>query len=266
MEDLWARAEPYLDDDAAEKATVDFHAVFWECFLASTLLGCGLSLVPRADRHPRVGGPDFLVKEPRVWVEAVAVQPGTGPDALEWPEPGVVQSVQDDGVILRLAQALEAKRQTGLRYRRRGWLLADDPYVIAVNSGAVPDGKMERNPPRVIRTVFPFGDEAIYIDPSTMQATQRVHARRTRITKMSGGEVSTRAFEQPEFDGVSGILYSIVDAFNPPAENVDGLCLVRNPRATQPLSSNFRPDILTYWRDGDLLRWRFPGDPWLDSG
>ena len=74
LERIWREVGAYIDDDAAEKATLDFLSVFWELQLAHNLKGVGKQLVPRSRRAYKNGGPDLLVEDcPNVWVEAVAV-------------------------------------------------------------------------------------------------------------------------------------------------------------------------------------------------
>ena len=84
IERLWHEVAPYLDSDAANKATRDLASVFWELQLAYTVKSDGKCLVPRRSlAYKNNKGPDLFAKDdPGVWLEAVVVGCGTGPDGI----------------------------------------------------------------------------------------------------------------------------------------------------------------------------------------
>ncbi len=87
IERLWQEVAPCLDSDAADKATRDLASVFWELQLAYTVNSDGKCLVLRYSlAYKNNKGPDLFAKDdPGVWIDAVVVGCGTGPDALQRP-------------------------------------------------------------------------------------------------------------------------------------------------------------------------------------
>ena len=251
---LWSQTATFLDSDLTDHARVSFHAAYWEMLVAGGLREAGAELVPRERRDPRNSGPDLLSARPHAWIEAIAVKAGTGDDAVPTPELGVVHSVPDDQILLRITQALCAKNADRSKYIARGWVQESDPYVIAVNSGNIPSGKTEREPLRIVRAVFPFGHPSVLIDAESGHVTDGPHAYRNAIAKKAGALVKTTIFEDPAFAGISACLYSVADAFNPPRSLAGSLVIVHNPLATAPLQRESLRGLVQYWRDGDLLR------------
>ncbi len=77
-------------------------------------------------------------------VEAIAVTPGVGVDAVEEPEPGKARSVPHDAIKLRLTSGLAEKRWKFENYCLDGLVRSGDPRVVAINAALVPVG-----PPRI---------------------------------------------------------------------------------------------------------------------
>src|SRR5262249_25253497 len=80
-EELWRRTADYLDADLPKKAAQQFHQAFWEMYLAASLLELRLPLVARTQRKRSGFGPDLQIV-PNIWIEAIAVTAGFGPDAV----------------------------------------------------------------------------------------------------------------------------------------------------------------------------------------
>ena len=117
LEKLWERTSEYVDSDLPDKATRQFHQCFWEMYLAATLLDLRLRLVPRAARKKRDAGPDLQVGS-NVWLEAIAVTEGTGPDAVATAPIGVASQVPDNQMKLRLISGVDEKRGKFERYEQ----------------------------------------------------------------------------------------------------------------------------------------------------
>lgn len=257
---LWKLTADFLDRDLIDRARYSLHSAYWEMQVTGGLLEAGAVLVPREQRSPRNAGPDLLSAKPHVWIEAIAVEAGKGDDAVPTPPEGVAYSVPDDQILLRIVQAIDAKRAKREDYVARGWLRASDPYIVAVNSGNLPNGKSELPLPRIVRAVFPFGHYAVSMDVRTGNITKGSYLHRPTIQKTSGAPVGTTLFEDPAFAGISACLYSVADAFNPPYSLARSLVLVHNPLATAPLPRDSFRGLMQYWREGDELQWREPTD------
>ena len=252
FEPLWAAAAPFLDSDLPRNATMQFQQAFWEVYLAAALLAMGKRLISR-DRRGE-GGPDIFQADPDVFYEAIAVTPGTSADRVEEAEPLVPRPVPDDQVSLRLASGLAEKLAKYLRYRKSGLAPPGHPFVIAINAGGVPSAVLERSIPRIVRTVFPVGDEVLHLDPTTNKITGVSYEYRPWIAKKSGAHVPTSFFESEGIHGISAVLYSAVDPCNVPSELGADFVLVRNPRAVNPLPPRSLPRSREFWVEGDRLR------------
>jgi hypothetical protein len=252
FEPLWAVAAPFLGTDVPRNAAAQFQQVFWEVYLAAALQSVGKRLIPR-DRRGE-GGPDLLQSDPEAFYEAIAVTPGATDDAVTEGEPFVARPVPDDPISLRLTSGLSAKLAKYLRYRDNGSVGPNQPFVIAINAGTVPTARLERTVPRIVRTVFPIGDEVVHLDPTTGLVTGTSHLRRSALIKKSGAEVGTSFFEAEGATGISAVLYSCVDPFNGPAELGADFILVRNPHATNHVGPQFLPRSCEFSVDGDQIR------------
>jgi hypothetical protein len=234
-------------------ARTDLHSAFWEMHVAAGLIEAGATLVPRDRRTPRKSGPDLLCQMPYTWIEVVAAKPGSGRDAVPESLQGVAHSVPDDQILLRITQAIREKKAKRDTYLSKGWVRNSDPFVIAVNSGIVPNGKSELPLPRIIRAVFPFRHFAVSMDVTSGRISDQYYEHRSVITKVAGSPVSTALFEDDSYSGISGCLYSVTDAFNPPRFWARSLVLVHSPLATAPLPRGCFCGVLEYWREGNRL-------------
>lgn len=97
VDTIWEQTEAFLDRDLPEKIRRDFHAGFWELYLASCLLSAQIPLVPRSERGRGLLGPDIQGRAPACWLEAVTAKPGLGGDAVVERADGLAHDVPDDG-------------------------------------------------------------------------------------------------------------------------------------------------------------------------
>jgi hypothetical protein len=260
VESLWARANTYVDPDLPLKMPREFHQRFWELYLASAFLDSGLPLVPRRSERV-VAGPDLCVSmrpETRIWVEAVAALPGTGPDAVHEGTPGIAREVPDDPIKLRLLNVFDEKCRKHASYLEKGVVGASDPYVIAINAAMVPSAMLEREVPRIVRSLLPIGDGIVHLDRRSLKAVGSGHKYQSSITKLSGGEVPTDLFLDCRFRPVSAVLYSCADAFNHASETGAELLLLHNPLALNPLELGFLRRGREFWVELTLKEETWP--------
>lgn len=124
IEQLWADYWPPSDAHFLRESTIQFHQRTWELYLWHVLKMYG--------HDPRKSGPKgpdmwFQVDGRKVWVEAIAPQRGTGPDAvpairtinemIAAGEEPIAQPVPEEKILLRLTQALDDKRKKYEGYR-----------------------------------------------------------------------------------------------------------------------------------------------------
>lgn len=251
-EELWRRTHDYLDTDLAQKASMHFHQCFWEMYLADVLLDLGLPLVPRVKREGGDLGPDLLV-EPSIWIEAVTVSAGTGPDAVAADVPNQPRVVPDREIKLRLLSAFTEKSGIFERYRKNGVVRSNDACVVAINAASIPGVYLETTIPRIIRALLEVGDEMFVIDTSTGRVVERTHAHQPTVTKRSGSLVSQGMFFNGSHAHISACLYSAVDIMTQPVRHGRELILLHNPTASSPLPQGTIQRGREYWVDRGRL-------------
>jgi type I restriction enzyme S subunit len=252
-ERLWGFFEPFADEDFTLAIAKNFHARFWEMYLAFGLNAQGHRLLPA-----RKSGPDLLIEGPEkpVWLEAVAATKGSGADRVPELELNVVQSVPDELIILRLRQSIDQKFRKLRRYLEKGIVSATDPFIIAVNGRAVPFAFLEAEMPRILKALFPLGYIKVTLNRETLEAVDERHEYRPQIAKLSGEGVSTTVFLNPEYAAISAVLFCNSDLGNhPPDErNIgDDFTLIHNPNALNPIPRRWLKCGVECWVDGDNL-------------
>ncbi len=251
VEQLWGKTHEYLDSDILKELPVQFHQRFWEIYLAASLLEAGLNLQRSSGRD----GPDICISGDngsKVWVEAVTASSGQGNDAVQEAEFGTVRSIPDDQIKLRLLNAFAEKSRKHKRYREKGWVSSEEPYIIAINVAQVPSASLELEIPRIVRSLLPFGPQVLHLNRETGKVTGIGYEDQGKIIKASGTEIETNAFLNPEYSGISAVIYSCVDVFNHPTEISRALLLFHNPLATTPLPLSFLKKGYEYWVDEHL--------------
>jgi hypothetical protein len=258
LERLWLQGAPYVDTDAAGRATRDLVSVFWELQLVQVVKSAGRNLVPRvrlAYRHNK--GPDlFAEDDPGTWVEAVVVRSGTGPDALHYPEMMKAYSYNPDGVVLRLRSVILDKSKKIQKYIADGIIKPGQATVIAI-SGVILPHRGGITPPEIVRAVYPANNPVLEIDRVTRAVTGSYVEYRDHVKKSRGAEVSTDVFLDPAFSHISAVLFDETDWVNPPNPPGADCKLVHNSLALTPLPDGWLPAGAEYWwRDGAQLEIR----------
>ncbi len=250
VERLWKEVHSYLDPDLLHELPNQFHQRFWEMYLAASMREAGLSLDQKKSRD----GPDICIKvgESRIWIEAVTASSGQGNDAVKKAECGVVRDVPDDQIKLRLLNAFTEKTKKYKQYLEKNWVNVEDHYIIAINAAQVPSARLEREIPRIVRCLLPFGDQVLHLDRETLELFDTSYEYQQYVTKASGSEIETTSFLNPEYSGVSAVIYSCVDVFQYPKEIGQSLLLFHNPLASNRLSPGFLKKGNEYWVDCHL--------------
>jgi len=255
VEELWSNAAPFVDPKLPLRARRLFHPAYWELLLAASLVDAALPVAPNNQRRYRSKGPDIQVGITPVtaWIEATAVTPGQGVDQVR--EGGNrVRTVPDGSIKLRLLAAIHEKKTKHDHYVRTGLVSADEPFVIAINDALVPSAFLELRVPRIVRCVFPFGDEVLEVDLAKHSITGSHHEHSDSVSKSSGASVPTDLFERPDYAGISAVLHSAAEVWNPGSVLDAGFILVHNPLATSPLPHGFLPRGREYWKESGELK------------
>jgi hypothetical protein len=218
--------------------------------LAASLIEAGLHLEQSSGRD----GPDICINvaQSRVWVEAVTASSGQGNDAVQKAELGVVRDVPDNQIKLRLLNAFVEKSRKYKKYIEKNWVGAKEPYIIAINAAQVPSASLEREIPRIVRSLLPFGYQVLHLDTKTLELVDTSHEYQGAVIKASGTKIETTSFLNAEYSGVSAIIYSCADVFNHPVEISKSLLLFHNPLALNPIPLGFLKNGYEYWVDWHL--------------
>lgn len=256
LDQMWERCRHLVGDkDFQEEAKKHYNAATWHLLLLNCLLDQSHRVEPTSG-----AGPDILLLTPddkKVWIEAIAVKPGTGADRVEQPPEMQVYSPDDPKIILRHTAALKEKTQKYLFYRNRGYVGADEPYLIALNVGCVPDAEAIADGlvSYLEQAVFGIGDEQVHISVATGEITGVSHVVQREIQKPSNGAaVPTVAFMGDDYAGVSGVIYTANHFINSYRENGKDISVLHNPKATNPIEREWLRFGREKWVEGNYLR------------
>jgi hypothetical protein len=238
-ESLWADYEPHADNHFLVEIRRDFHARFWEMYLAVTMLRLGYEI-----QCPKPG-PDvgILFEGRRIWFEATAPKPGAdnSPDRVPDMVMGQVNWVPNEQIVLRYLSAIREKLATQYpRWIERGVVTPQDAFVVAINPKLIGHEIVDTIPPRILQAAFPIGAPSVTLDGRTGEKLGEGYQYRISIEKASGAKVPTAAFLDAANSALSGLLCSRVDAGNQPVQLGENFQLVPNPMATTLLPAAFR--------------------------
>ena len=254
VRDLWRRSEPYLDTRRPHAAAHDFHATFWEMYLAASLHALGLPLVRREEKRNSKGGPDIQIADV-TWIEAIAPNAGTTEDRVpevDTSPDAPAQWVADRELMLRIRAAIDAKCRKYEDDLAKDKVRAGEPFIIAINGGLLPCGRLDTDIPRVVRAVFGIGELTLTYDAATSRVVKEEYP--PMLTVQSGSHDFPLAFfSRPEFSFISGIIWGTADAANPPQVFGRDLVFVRNVNADAPLPHGWIREGREYWADQGRL-------------
>lgn len=252
VEDLWVNFRPLADSQFTEAIASDFPRRFWEMYVGCTLLDAGFSVTSKD------AGPDARVATDSspIWVEATAPDAGSGADAVPPEVLGVSHHVPEDQIVLRLRSAIWDKHKAYLRYVEKKILSPKAPYIIAINGSNVPHSKFDDQPSFIVKSVFPFGLHTVTYDRKTTEVVDQGIQHRPVIPKQSGAPVETTVFENPEYSGISAIIYSRVEAWSMPGQMGADFQIIHNPLATNPIEHGWLAVGLELWATETELRSR----------
>ncbi len=248
IELAWRQYEPYCPDSHfLEDARSHYEQRTWELYLAHALLSNGHQL-----QKPNPEGPDIcLASDPVTWVEAIAVESGTGPDGVlpsatrgrsEDLEHGLSawfgHAPSSESVILRITSAVREKSSKYRRYLTRGIVSRHDRCIIAISLAAVADAYLTQDAsqvPLTARALLGVGQEYLEV-PVHRAGPERVgYFHRPEVQKRSGASVSARGFLTDDYSTISGVFLTCSNLINAPRNLGSDFEFLHNPRASNPL-------------------------------
>ena len=266
MEELWHYFEAYADPNFPKSIALAFQARYWEMYLGCLALRVSLPLIPSNGK-----GPDLritLSTGANLFIEATAPGPGTGQNRV--PEPklnkvkdlnAIFEDIPVEQVVLRITSGVEDKFKAYKRYLQDKTIRPDDPYIVAVNSGGVTFARGEYDPPLIIQSLFAVGNLTVLFDRDDPALDETRYSIRHQIIKHNDEPVRTNYFLDPEYRGVSAVIFS--DAYPLPPPKPDGreFKLVHNPNAKNPIDRGLFKIGREYWVEGTAIR----STDWADN-
>lgn len=248
LEQMWSDYRTHAPQSFRKKLQFEFHQRWWEMYL--TLGLCRLELP--ISTSSRDDGPDLLVKygNLKVWIEAVAPTSGTKSDAI--PE-SVVNGVQDLPMrecLLRLTQAVTAKRDVFNSYIQQGIVSEADCCVVALSACDLNQfGTLLEFPqPIMLRVLAGAGDLAI-----PLSGMGGAYSKRKNSTfRDSGSQVDLAMFSSPEFSSVAGVLYSKQDPLNAPMAPEESFEFFVNPKGKVTIPAAIINSMATWSEDRNM--------------
>jgi len=235
VEQLWKTYKHYAEPKFLKGIQEDFHARFWELYLACTLIeNCFILRVNKGI------GPDILIEDgsQKVWIEAIAPTCG---DSEEDKVPEVkyneVFDFPEEKIILRYTNAISTKCNDFKKNFEKGIVKEEDAYIIAVNGSKIL--YPENDPPLILKSVLPIGYLSILIDTKTMEVIDKAHTYRDSIMKANGAPIGTSFFMDSTYENISGILFSRATLINHPEKNGSDFIFIHNPFAKNKIRAGF---------------------------
>lgn len=210
---------------------------FWEMYLACSLNALSFKLSSKNQ------GPDLLIstdmiKNKKVWIEAVCSSKGNGNFAVE------DLSVDIDGnitinatyekIILRLLSSLKEKNEKFTTYRTDNFLSDEDPCVIAINAYKLRKVSLIKpDVPHILRALFPINDIKYNF------STETIFYDYSSFIEKGNIEISKKIFSTKEYEFISAVIYSEVSAYDSENELGYDYITIHNPFARNPINNGF---------------------------
>jgi hypothetical protein len=265
VEHLWSFFSPYADANFDTAIAREFHAKFWEMYLAFGLTNQGAKLERISSgsqgRRPR-RGPDLLLSglPHRVWIEATVPTDDSAVDRVPEERFGPHQEIPSDALILRYRTCLYDKFKKLCGYLKDGIVKESDADIIAISSRSLSYSLYEPSPPlipRILQALFPFGPLVARLHRTAEGWGAPIdYSYRDQIEKKSGGPVSTNVFLDPTYDRISAVLFCASDVgHRPPSDAEVGLdfTLIHNPMAKNNIPYRWLKCGRECWVEDDHL-------------
>lgn len=256
VEGLWARFEGLAEPQFTREFAEHTHSRYWEMYVGVALLDMGCSLAQQRR------GPDLCVDSecPHLWIEATAPEPGTGEDRVpspRLPRDGevIVENWPEEVLLLRYTSKISDKSEQYEKWLARDVIRSDEPFVIAINGGDLYYSSPESEIPNIVKAAFGIGPFTVTIDNSTEEVVSKGYGHRPYIRKRNGELISTKFFLEQQNAGISGILFSNVNLWNPMNQLGADFIFVHNPYAKNPVRRKWLQRGREYWTSDGLLWW-----------
>lgn len=232
--EMWKVYEPFADKHFVTEIQRDFSARFWEMDLTCTLLGLGKKI------ECLKPGPDIKVDQ-SVWIEAISPTQGDDgrPDSVPELITGIAASINSDLIILRYAASIKEKHRKYINYIEKGIINKKESYIIALNSSQIPGANLELPMPRIVSALLSIGNQYVEFDRESRKIVGGGYHYKAAVVKSNRVNVPIDMFHNPEYSGISAVLYDSSDCCNRADKNGSGYILIHNPLASNPIGTGF---------------------------
>lgn len=252
---LWEQYEPLAPKGFNKKLQKEFHKRWWEMYLAVAMTHLGFHpILSKFDQGPDI---HLDLNGSVVFIEAVAPSGGEKSDRVPLPVHNGVAELPERECLLRFTNALKYKCNTFQEYINKGIVSRDACLIIALSAtnlnqfGTLLDGAH----PAPLSVLAGAGLTVVTKEGGCPPFS----CLRSTLYRDSGGPVNASLFDTPEFQIISGVLYSPVDLWNAPPKAEETLSLFVNPAADQQIPVNFLQKF-KYWiqenRTDEEVNWR----------
>jgi hypothetical protein len=197
-----------------------------------------------------------------LWVECIAPTAGEGANEArrtfgkamreDGNYSGPYRPPPDDAIALRLTGALWEKTKQHRERLEAGAVAPDDPYVIAIGAGNIPDADLQLEIPPIVKILYGIEDPRIRYELYSDKKSELVPAYRDEIPRKKGKPVSRRGFLDEKLPEISAVLFSPHGVWNFPRAIGRDLITVHNARASNPLDRGWLPLGREYWASDHL--------------
>jgi hypothetical protein len=238
---LWRDYSDFADKNFLTNAKTHFHQRFWEMYLSVTFLRKGYEVIKTPDESPDVC---IKMNGKKLWIEAVAPGPGTGPDQIPIPEFGKANWVPTDLIALRYLNVFNEKHAKYKKYMQKGIVSCNDIFVIAINCNKVPHAYFGSTVPYHVQALLPIGPPNVIFNIEKDSIVETGYSFKDSVMKNSGSKVEKKAFTDPKYSGVSAVINSghEIAGYTMHKENLGfDFDFLHNPLAINPLGTDTIP-------------------------
>lgn len=261
LEGLFQEYHPrFSDKNFVQELERQFHPRFWEMYLACVLRRHGHDLVPKKEVLTAQTGPDVCIrkKDRRVWLEAHAPGPGESDAAVppEQYDDDEFVPIPVEEIILRYTHSVHEKSRKYDEYITGRIIDKDDPFVVAINGGCIPFFHAElagAGVRLIVQATLGVGEDTIIYDPEKDRIVAKGLLHRDYVSKNKGDSDPEPISTVLNHPGVSGVLYSPVNACWAERNRGNEFIYVHNTNAKTPLDKGWLTFGREFWRDGNRL-------------
>lgn len=233
---LWVNYKPYADSNFLSEIKTNFHQRTWEMYVGNVLLRNNLKIESYNE------GPDFIIDNIG-YLECIAPTRGDNmnPDSVpelyvaKTPEEISVRDVPVDKIILRITQAIKDKALIQYEnWKSKKWFDDKKPFIIAINTADLQYPE-DINMPYVIKALFGFQFMQINI-----KTGDKNYSHRNVIEKSNKTNIPVTYFIDPDFNFISGVLFSNKTVLNHPDKIGEDCIFINNPLAINHIDESFK--------------------------